>query len=32
MNEIDKPESFDEAIKRIRESPSSKEGYALIGT
>lgn len=31
MNEIEKPESFEEAVKRIRDSPNAKEGYALIG-
>ena len=32
MKEANLPASFDEALKRVRESPSSSEGFAFLGT
>ena len=31
MKEAGLPESFDDALARVRQSPSSSEGYAFLG-
>ena len=31
MQEAKLPQTFEEAIKRVRDSPSSTEGYAFLG-
>ena len=31
MRESELPDNFEEALKRVRMSPSSSEGYAFLG-